>query len=321
MAPPRRPAAAPPAPVGVNFGGNEMYVAGGGISEGNYALTFDVQMYQATKNNVPTGAPRLGIMLTAYPLADGALVAGAEPKTKFLSMGSQADKSFAPDPTTGKGLVAIPGAQGATLPDSTNWNIFRKSLYDSGLPEGIFSNDLTPLDGLWAHLSNVPEPEERKGFGAGKAQTGEVQVEEQRKNQTTVIVSEILEGGAPWEGGGGFPEVAAAPVAPPKAGPKGVVRPPARPPVAAPAAAPAAEAGDEDMQTAAVNGVASVLEANPKGMPKLALKTNTFKAVSAAAGAEMAQAVINSYFDSDANLGVLVGGLGFKVAGVQVIPA
>ena len=215
------------------------------------------------------------------------------------------------------------------MPDSTNWNIFRKSLYDSGMPAGIFTNDASVLDGLWAHLSNVPEPEERKGFGAGKSQTGEVQAaEEPRKNQTTVIVSEILEGGAPWEGGGGFPEAApAAPVAPPKAGPKGIVKPPAaRPPMVRPAApAPpvtaAAEVGDDDMQNAAVNGVASVLEANPKGLPKLKLKTDTFKAVLAAAGQEMAQAVINTYFDSDANLGVLVGGLGFKVSGVQVTPA
>jgi hypothetical protein len=92
-------------------------------------------------------------------------------------------------------------------------------MYDCGLPEGIFTNDLSVLDGIHVHTQNILEPEDRKGFGS---QTGEVA--EERRSGLVPVVTEIKEDGKPWEGTGGIPEAAATP-APVKAGPKAVVKP------------------------------------------------------------------------------------------------
>lgn len=320
MAPVARRTAAAPPPVseGVNFGDLGMYAAGGGIAEGDYALEFTAQMFQAVKQNgVASGPPRLGVMITAHSLVDPA----AEPKTAFLSMGANADKSFAPNPDTGKGLVAVPGAQGTTLNNSTNWFHFMKSMYDCGLPVGIFSNDLTVLDGVHVHLTNIPEPEERKGFGQSK--TGETQVEE-RQNRTMPIVSEIKEDGKPWEGTGGF-EIAApaaAPkVAPKKVAPKAPAAAASRVAFTAPVAVEEAAAqGEEEVLSAAVQATSSILEKSPAGVTKLLMRTGTFKAVNEAAGADMAQAVIDTFFGSDADLNGLMNQLGYGVAGTSIKP-
>lgn len=298
---------------GINFGSLDFYTAGGGLPEGDYVLFFTVQNYQAMKaNNTPAGPQRLGVMLEAYPLSNP--VADAV-KHQFYSMGSTADKSFAPNPDTGKSLVAIPGGPGgSSMNDSTNWAYLLKSLYDCGLPAGIFTNDLTVLDGIHAHVTPVPEPEERKGFQG--AQTGEA-TNEPRKAQTIAIVTEIKDTGKPWEGTGGLPEApAAAPVKPGvKALPKAVA------PVKAVVAAPvAAQADDSDVMTHAVNGISSVLESNPLGMTKLLLRTNTFKNLTASAGAPVANQVLATFFGDDASLNAILGQLGYAVAGAAVKP-
>lgn len=315
MAPIRRPAAvAPAAPEGVSFLSLGFYTAGGGLPEGDYALEFNTQNYQATKQTGENaGPPRLGVMVTAHSLTDPA----AEPRTQFYSMGSNADKSFAPD-ATGKGLVPVAGAVGTSLNMSTNWAIFLKSLYDCGLPENLVTNDLSVLDGVWVHLQNIPEPQERKGFGGSK--TGEVV--EERRAATIAVVSEIKEDGKPWENTGG---IGAAPVlAAPPAARRGVVAPAARPaPRAVAPVAPVEEAVDEDaVMTAAVNGVTEVLvkPTNANGCTKLALRTGTFKAVNEAAGPEMAQTVLDTFFSDDASLSSVLGQLGYKIVGTSVKP-
>jgi hypothetical protein len=310
VATPIKKTAAPPAPTGINFGDLDMYVAGGGIPDGDYiARDFTVQMYQA-KNaaGANQGPPRLGVMITYLPLADPK---PDNERTQFYSMGGKADQSFAPNPETGKGLVAIPGAAGQTLNHSTNWAIYLKSLYDSGLPKGIFSNDLTPLDGVWVHVQNVPEPEERKGFA--QSQTGEAAgMPQEDRKRTIAIVTEIKEGGMPWEGGGGVPTNGATPAAksPAKAAPK----------PAPAAAAPAADTADtEDVHTAAIDGVSDVLTKKPNGCPRLALRTGTFNAVKAKHGEEMAGSVISTYFEGDASaLANLLGEVGYTVEGTNV---
>jgi hypothetical protein len=313
---PARPVAA-----GVAFGGNEMYVAGGGLPEGDYALIFGVQMYQATnKAGIAQGAARLGIMLTAYSLTEP----GAEPKTKFLSMGSSADKSFAPDPASAdengvcKRLIVVPGAQGQTLPDSTNWNLFRKSLYDCGLPDGVFVDDVSVLDGIHVHVTNVPEPEERKGFG-NKAATGEVQQEERRQNQTIPVVTEIKDDGKPWEGTGGIPEATAAPVAPAKVGPKGVVKTAARTVVVA---APAAVADDADLEAVATSAATAILvdPKNANGMAYLPFRIAMLKEIEKTS-TELSQQAQNTYFANDAALSQFLGLLGYAKVGSKVQPA
>ncbi len=303
--------AAPPTPTGINFGNLDMYVAGGGIPDGDYiAKNHEVLMYQA-KNaaGANQGPPRLGVMITFSPLSDPK---PDNDRTQFYSMGSKADQSFAPNPETGKGLVAIPGAAGATLNHSTNWALYLKSLYDSSMTPGVFTNDLTPLDGMWVHVQNVPEPEERKGFA--QSATGEAAgMPQEDRKRTIAIVTEIKEGGAPWDGGGGVPD-AAAPA-------KTTAKPVATKPTTNKATpAPAAETSDtEDIHTAAIDGVSDVLTKKPNGCPRLALRTGTFNAVKAKLGEDVAGAVIQTYFEGDASaLANLLGEVGYVVEGSNI---
>lgn len=300
----QRRAAAQAAPSGVSFGDLGFYAGGFSLPEGDYALEFDVRMHANTKQDGTTGQQFLGVMMHCHPLT------GGEAHEKFLSMGGKSDQSFAPDPTTGKGLVAIPGGLGQNLSNKTNWALFLKSLYDCGLPQGIFTNDLTVLDGVHVHISNIPEPEERKSFAS---KTGEVEDSKPRGVNLIPIVTEIKEDGKPWEGSGGIPS--AQPVkrgaASKAVAPKRAVAPPP----------PQETEGDgEEVMTAAINGITEVLEKNPNGTSKLMVRTGTFKAVSAAAGAEMAQAVSDQFFGSDEALNSLLGQLGYVVAGMQVKP-
>lgn len=303
MATPIKRTAAPPAPTGINFGDLDMYVAGGGIPDGDYiAKDHSVMMYQA-KNaaGANQGPPRLGVMITFLPLADPK---EENARTQFYSMGGKADQSFAPNPENGKGLVVIPGAAGQTLNHSTNWALYLKSLYDSGLPKGVFSNDLTPLDGIWVHVQSVPEPEERKGFA--QSQTGEAAgMPQENRNRTIAIVTEIKEGGSPWEGGGGTKATAKAPTTKPTPTTK----------------APVVEntVDTEDVHTAAIDGVSDVLTKKPNGCPRLALRTGTFNAVKAKAGEDMAGAVISTYFEGQPEaLANLLGEVGYVVEGTNI---
>lgn len=303
---------------GINFGSLDFYTSGGGLPEGDYCLFFNIMNHQAVKQNgQPAGPSRLGVMVDAYPL-DNPTAEGM--KNQFYSMGSNADKAFAPNPDTGKSLVAIPGGPGgSSLNISTNWALLLKSLYDSGLPAGIFTNDFTVLDGIHVHVTQVPEPEERKGFQG--SQTGEASAEP-RVNQKIAIITEIKDTGKPWEGTGGLPDApaAAAPVKPVPAVKGAIKAPPAKPAVvaAAPAAAPPAD--DADLNTLTVNAVSTVLESNPMGMTKLLLRTNVFKSLSASSGAPVANQVLATYFGDDAALNSVIGLLGYTVAGAQVKP-
>lgn len=313
MAPPvRRPATPTPTKApGINFGDLDAYAGGFTLPEGDYAMEHNVMMFTGTKaDGTPVGPERLGVMVTAHPLG------GGEAQQQFFSMGSNAHKSFQPDAETGKRVISVPGGAGASPNNKTNWFLYLKSLYDCGLPKGIFTDDVSVIDGVWVHTSNIPEPEERKGFG--QAKTGEAEQPE-RLNKLIPVVSEIKDDGKPWEGTGGFdfaPTPAAAPVV--KPGPKGVV--------AGKKAAPApvvqeAATDTEDVEAAAQNGISSVLEKNPNGLLKLPLRTSTFKAVSASSGEEMANAVLEAYFSSDEALNGILGQLGYKVVGTSVKPA
>lgn len=297
---------AAPVPL-VNIGDLDTdYSAGGGLPEGDYSLDFTVQMYQAqTQSGQNRGGERLGVMVEATPI-NGEGTAIDEAKTKFYSFGSKAHLSFAPDPNTGKGLVAVPGGAGAQLTNKSNWAYFLKSLYDSGMPKGVFTNDFSVLDGVQVHMHEVPEPEERKSFKRTAA-TGEAALDggdERAGNGKMTIVSEI-KGGVEWWGN----------ETPAPTGPKAVAKAPTKAPTKA---APAAEA--IDASEAAVNAVGSVLEGAPNGCAKLLLKTKTFTAVKEAHGDEMAQAVIDGYFGSDTDLNTLLNQLGYQVTGQQIKP-
>lgn len=310
MAPIKKPA---PSAL-VNIGDLDTdYSAGGGLPEGDYVLTFDVMMEPDRKDGVSRKqASRLGVLLTATPVNTTTGEPIDEPKTKFYSFGGKAHLSFAPDPNTGKGIVAIPGGAGAQPTNKSNWAYLLKSLYDSGMPKGVFTNDFTVLDNIWVHMHEVPEPEDRKSFKKSAA-TGEAALdtaEEPQGNGKMSIVSEIKGGVDWWEA-----ETPATP-APKAAGPKPVVKAVAP---AKKAAAPAA-AEEVDVAEAAINAIGSVIEASPNGVAKLLLKTKTFTAVKEAHGDDVAQAVIDGYFGSDADLNGLLNTLGYAVTGQQVKP-
>lgn len=321
-APIRRPGA--PAPVAVvdnrvMFGEDSFYTAGGGaIPEGKYILYHDAVVHQYKKQDgTPVGPEFLAIRVTAYALDDPE----AEPKVGYYSMGGKALKSFVPNmDDEGKSLVAVPGGPATTLNEMSNWAIYRKSLLDSGMPQGTFTNDLRAIDGVWGHIVNIPEPEGRKGFAG--ASTGDA-TPEPRKNQQIAVVSEILDGGAPWDGGGGMPE--AAPKAPAKVAGKIAPKPaPIRPaPRTAPAPAPVMEevaATDDDLLSAAQVAAGTVIEGSPEGVAKLVLKTGVFKAATKTNGAEVAQAILDMYFTSDDAINALLADLGYTIKGPRVVP-
>lgn len=312
----RRPApvaVAPPVASGPNFLDLTFYSGGFMLPPGRYAMEHNVVLHAFTdKNGQTQGAPRLGVMLNAYPLD------GGDPIQQFISMGTKAHLSYMPS-ENGKGLVAVPGGPGAVT-NKANWFYYLESLKNCGANEAQ-GNDISVLDGVWVVTDNIPEPEDRKNFGS----TSEVENAGPRNNKMVVVV-EIIDGGKPWEGGGGFPEAGKA-LGPATAAPvTTAARPAARPAparAAAPvAAAPAAVDGDATYN-AAVNGMASVLTKaqNAKGCPKLMLKTGTFKAVTDAEGGAVAQVVIDTYFGADETaLANILDELGFALNGVRIDP-
>ena len=299
------------ASAGVNFGSLDMYVAGGGLPEGDYIWTsLDVCMYQAkTQAGVARGPARLGVMITLLPLHDPK---PENERTQFYSFGSNADKSFVPN-DTGKGLALKADAQGNSLNNQTNWAFLLKSLYDCGLPAGVFINDTSVLEGAWVHMHSIDEPEERKGF-----QSATAEVQEERKAGKISIVTEIKEGGEPWAGGGGIPATGKANGAATVAAPV-----PVRKTVGQQAPPAAATEGDDEIRQAAADGIYAVLSKNPNGMPRLTFKNEVFKAVKSAASEDMAGAVIANFFEpsGQAQLSVLLGENGYTVSGPQVKPA
>lgn len=324
----RAPASQPPAVEGVNFGDLSFYTQGGGFPEGDYCLYFETQLFQAqTAQGVSRGPARLGVMVTAHSLTE----AEEKPRTQFYSMGKNADKSYAPNAETGKGLIPVPGGPSSGPNNSTNWAIFLKSLYDAGLPQGVFTNDFTAIDGIHVHMQNTPEPEDRKAM---RSATSEAQ-EEFKGSGMIAIVTEIKETGMPWEGTGGLEAPAPAAAAPVRRAPAAPAQAVGRVAVAAPKAvakplarkapAPPPPPVEEVVEDGGVEGVAqqavsALLEANPKGMSRLALKTGAFKAISLDEnyGPDMATAVVDTYFVSDDALDSLIAPMGFSVQGTMV---
>lgn len=314
----RRPAPVAAASEGVDFLSrtSSLYSGSFVLPAGDWAIWFDL-MLQQPKENSSYSNPRLGVRLSCVPLDRP----NAEPTEQFLSMGRKAHESFLPS-ENGKSLVPVIGGPG-TLTNKSNWNLFRDSMYNAGLPEGIMSNDLSVLDGIWVTTAQEAEPEERKGFGG--AETGEVQQQNRGTGKIPVVIA-IIEGGAPWEGGGGLPE-ATAPKAAVRPGPKAAAAPVARPaakPAPVRAAAAPAEAVDEDaVTTAAVNAVGAILgeEKYAAGIPKLILKTSVFKAIEKSDGKEMASAVTEAYFKTDELMAGLLEQIGYTLAGTTVKPA
>lgn len=330
MAPPRRAAAPPPPPVtggSVNFGEDTFYSGGLGLPEGDYAMTFHTQMFQPTKQNgTPTGQAFLAVMATAYPIDAAGNLLG-EPSEHPLGCGRKSHESFVPS-EDGKGFDAVPGGTGVGMNDQTNWAIFRKSLVDCGLPAGTLTNDLGVLDGIWVHTRNVPEPEDRKSLRKAGA-TGEAALAAQQgqaedtRTKLIPVVTEILAKGKPWEGTGGIPEETKGPpaktarVMPIR---PGTVRRGAPPP---PPAQPDGEVTEEDLMAAALEGVTAHLSkpANVNGCNKVQLRTGVFAEIQKKQGDDMANAVLETFFNSDEAVNSVINQLGYQTSGIRIIVA
>lgn len=314
----RQAAAAQPAraplPAGFVFGDFSTYSSGAGIPEGNYAMFFDVRMYQYKKNNNNLGDPTLSVVATAYNLDDPA----AEPREQVYGLGRQAHKSFMPNPDTGKGVVPVPDAAQSSLNNATNWGFFLKSMYDSGLPRGVFTDDLSTLDGVWVHVHPIPEPEERKTMKARN--TSEFEADSGPK--TIPIVTEILPGGKPWENGGGMPEGAAAPAKTVAAAASTTRRRAAAPPPPPPPPAAGGEVTDEQIAEAAVNSIGEVLgkATNAKGMKKIKMRVESLAHAGKVYGDEMAAFIAEVTFADDTSLNTVLGELGYKAVGQDIVP-
>jgi len=323
MAPVRRPATPPQ--VGANFGDLGFYGGSLIMPEGLYAVEWNTQMFQPTKKTgEAVGQPFLAVMMTCTPINEDGSRREGDVQEHPLSMGQRAKEGWAPS-GDGKSIVQIPGTS-VTLNDLTNWGIMLKSLYDTGLPRDIFTNSLSSLDGIWLRTQNIPEPESRKELKA-KAATGEQAPQEGQEpkrvyQNKTVVSVEILEGGKPWEGGGGIPEGEAETPAPKTAARKPATAPAAgRKPVAPPPPPPEEESQEEDVEAIAQSAIADVLglEKNANGCPKVALRAGVFQNVNEKHGEEMAGAVIATFFDAgDPALNKVLGPLGYLVKAGQI---
>lgn len=315
MAVQRRTAVAAPAPKGgsVNLGDDALYSGGGqfDLPPGKYALEASTQNFTSEK-----GKTFLCVMMNFHPLE------GGEPIAKPLSLGQKASLSFAPS-EDGLGFEPIPGAPATTMPSISNWGIFRKSLIDSGLPPGYLSNDVSVLNGTWVQTDNQ-ENEERKKMRA-QPKVGEAAGDpaaQRNFDDKSVVVTEILEGGRPWEGTGGFDFPAAA-AAPKPTAVKAPARPGPRAAAPAPVEAPAEE--EEGLDVVVQAGIGSFLEQekNAHGCTKLQLRAAVFSYVSKAMGDDSAQEAGVTYFGagSDAALKDLLTPLGYTVVAGQIKPA
>jgi hypothetical protein len=311
--------AATPEVTGVNFLNPDFYTGGGGIPPGPYALEFFVQMFQAKdKTGRSNFDARLGVRVRAHSLTDPDK-RGDNAYEQFYSMGTDAHKSFQPNPHTGKSLVAVPGGPASTLPRLTNWDVLLKSLYDSGLPAGIAINDISVLDGVHVTMSQIPEPEERKSFA-----TPGNEADTQRKGGGRIsVVSEIHEDGKPWEGTGGIPGVETDKGQSKSTG-KAVTT------ISDKSTKPAADKSDEqDVLTAATSAASDVLnsinpvtkKSNLEGMTHLAFRTGMFSLVRKTYGDDMAQAVADTYFGSTDAVNELLNSHGYESDGKVVSPA
>lgn len=339
MSPVRRTTAAappPPPPEGelLDIFNLSSYAGGKTIPEGDYAVEFIAQEYQSiNQSGQAVGKPRVGVMLVCYPRA------GGDPIEQFVSLGTKAILSWVPT-STGKGFAKRAGGPGLPPTNKSNWVLLLDSMVQCGLPvETLKGNDFTALDGVWMHIKPMPEPEERKSFRT-QAATGEAGGEDEvRGNGLIPICTEILQGGAPWEGGGGFDTSAPAPTTAAKPIAR---RAPAAAPVAAAPAAPARrgpvavaatpaieEAGDdeESLEAAAQGCIADVLlkDEFKHGLKRMRLRMETHGVANQKYDEVTATEILKTFFSDEKALANILGTIGYVLKGSgpqqEVVPA
>lgn len=269
----------------------EDYSQGGGLPDGDYLWSnLQFVMFQPTKKDgTVVGPSRLSVEITMEPPAGATTL--EEKRIQNYSMGTNAHLTYQPDPASGgKSLALVPGGPSAPLYENTNWHYLLKSIHDTTtLPEDMNGNDLSIFEGVVAHMVSIPEPEERKQF---RSNISEVDPNVGKRANKIAVVAEIKS--APWM----------------EAAPARVVAPKAAPNVTPKAAAPVANGttGDVDI----LSKIATVLEANPNGLSKAALRIAVFKDVR---GLPNGQAIMDQYFGTDSILNSHLNPWGYKLEG------
>lgn len=306
--------------AGVPFLDMSTYSEGGAnfdIPEGDYAV-----QYRVTNEKFADGSMPVGAKLTCMPLRGGDTI------EKFIKFGTGMEDSWMPS-EDGMSVVENPNfpedQTRKAFSKKSNWGIHLKSLYDVAPDIPNLSDSFEPIDGIWVTIQNIPEPAERASYNASTAE----EAEKKKKFPAKIpVITAIIEGGKPWEGGGGFDFATAAA---PKTTVKAKVAPLTKPgPVGVKKAAPPVvveeteeEEVDEneasDAATVAGSAVAAFLSKNKAGSSSAMLQTQVFSAVKKEHGAEMAQAVMSA-LQGDGYEAIL-GMQGFKLAGALVKPA
>lgn len=302
----KKTAAAPASPA-VNFWADEFYTSGYTLTEGDYVWK-DVSIVMHEGFSEKKGAARLGVKITMALLSDP-----EKDVQQFWSFGSKAHLSFMPT-DDGKGVQLVPEPVARTLSGATNWNMLRESLKNAGVPEEVFASpSVEGLEGLWVHMMTVPEPAERANMQNDISEVGQAP----RKPGVVAVVSGIVEGGAPWEGGGGMPDAKTAKKK--TATPAALATKKKAAPVVE--EEPEAEAGTEDedeVESAALSGITKALTKSPGGTNIVNLKRETFRAVKASHGDEMAQQVMSQIMSDEDRLSSVLSFSGWKLSGADI---
>jgi hypothetical protein len=266
-------------------------------------------MFTPTKRDGTIAGPaRLSVRVVMEP--PGGATTEEEKKEHHYSMGTKAHLSFQPDPETGTGVVPVEGGPGANMFDSTNWYLVLKSLWDCGMPQDYVDNDLSVLEGITVHITNVPEPEERKGF---RSSTSEVAPEQ--RDRKVPVVSEVIS--APWiEGAVAAAQPAAKPAAVPAKAAAAPAKLAAKPNGAAAAPPPAPAPADDAQKRAVEDALAVFLADNPNGGSRAALRLRVNRELAAHPDKT---AIMDAYLGDDTTLGAVLEPLGYKISGASVV--
>jgi hypothetical protein len=175
---------------------------------------------------------------------------------------------------------------------------------------------------VWASIGTEPEPAEwgqqrKGGNAAAKGLVGGGAAKEEERTYTPgviPIVTAFLDGGLPWEGGGGMPEGAeAAPAAPAAKG---------KPAVAAKAKAKAAVSADDlDMEEVAKEAIGDALSELGDGTVTVKIKNHAFAYVQKAYSEEAAASFMDQVGNDDAAFIMILEALGRKIGPMKKVIA
>jgi len=305
--------AQPPAGTGMgpNLMDTSIFVSGGGVPDGDYCIFAEYAIHTPTDKatGAPKGDPKLGVMVTYYAINDLA----AEPRKQHYSVGRNAHKSFMPN-ADGSGIVPIPGAPPQPFYHDTAWEVFINEAVNAGVPDKLPGPK--SLNGFWVHITQVNEPESWSKMPQTGA-TAEVQGKP-REPVKIAVISQILPGGNPLQGGGGLEALqkGAKPVS------TVVTAKDIKAIVGATAAAtlPADGVNLEDLAAAVEEAATAALEKpeNSKGMPRGKFRQEVGDFLDAQFGADVKDAAFTEVISNEAELNKILGKLGFVLQGLQV---